>query len=240
MLRLQVAGHVRHRTQDHGGVVILDTIAGQWMALNPTAGEFWRRWEAGASFDQGVTEVASKHPEVPPESVRSHARQFAQELVTRGLITITPQEPTVGAVAVMAEPDAATTGRRPGWLMVAAAWVFLVVASVLVKHSFRVSFALVQASRRRWCHQEPTLTRAERVVFAVSRAARMYPGRAACLEQSLAAVLMASARRWRLDWCIGSAHDPYRFHAWAEVSGQVAGSPDEPRTATSYVKVLVG
>jgi hypothetical protein len=239
MLKLQVAGHVRHRTEDHGGVVILDTIAGQWMALNPTAGEFWRSWEAGAGFDQGVTEVASQHPEVPPESIRSHARQFAQELVTRGLITITPQEPGGGAAAVMAEPDTVATGRGAGWLMVAAAWVFLVVASVLVNRSFRVSYAIVQASRRGWCHREPTLTRAERVVFAVSRAARFYPGRAACLEQSLAAVLMASARRWRLDWCIGSAHDPYRFHAWAEVASQVVGGPDAPETATSYVKVLV-
>jgi Transglutaminase-like superfamily/Coenzyme PQQ synthesis protein D (PqqD) len=239
MLRLQVAGHVRHRTEDHGGVVILDTVAGQWMALNPTAGVFWRSWEAGAGFDQGVTEVSSRHPEVPPESIRLHARQFVQELLTRGLITITPQESADGAAAVMAEPDAAAAGRGPGWHMVAAAWVFLVLASVLVNRSFRFSYALVRASRREWCHREPTLTRAERLVFAVSRAARLYPGRAACLEQSLAAVLMASTRRWRVDWCIGSARDPYRFHAWAEVAGQVVGGLDEPGAATSYVKVLV-
>jgi hypothetical protein len=238
MLRLQVAGHVRHRTEDHGGVVILDTTAGQWIALNPTAGEFWRSWDAGVGFDQGVTEVASQHPEVSPESIRAHARQFAQELVTRGLITINPEEPVDGTATVMAEPGVAT-GAGPGWLMVAAAWVFLVVASMLVTCSFRLSYALVQGSRRRWCHRQPTLVRAERVVLAVSRAARMYPGRAACLEQSLAAVLMAAARRWQLDWCIGSARDPYRFHAWAEVSDQIVGCPDGPGSVTAYVKVLV-
>jgi Transglutaminase-like superfamily/Coenzyme PQQ synthesis protein D (PqqD) len=238
MLNLQVAGHVRHRTEDHGGVVILDTMAGQWMALNPTAGEFWRRWDAGAGFDQGVTEVAAQHPEVPPEAIRAHARQFAEELVKRGLITINQDERAGGVAAVMAEPDAAT-GRGPGWHLVAAAWVFLAVASLLVSCSFRVSYALVRGSRRSWRHRRPPLARAERVVFAVSRAARLYPGRAACLEQSLAAVLMAAARGWQLDWCIGSASDPLRFHAWAEVSGEIAGCPDEPRSTTAYVKVLV-
>ena len=188
MLRLQVAGHVRHRTEDHGGVVILDTIAGQWMALNPTAGVFWRSWEAGAGFDQGVTEVSSQHPEVPPES---------DTLARAPVCSRTPHPGTD-------HRNPARVGRRSrcghgraglrccrtgaGWHMVAAAWVFLVLASVLVNRSFRFSYALVRASRREWCHREPTLTRAERLVFAVSRAARLYPGRAACLEQSLAAV----------------------------------------------------
>jgi Transglutaminase-like superfamily/Coenzyme PQQ synthesis protein D (PqqD) len=238
MLRLQVSGHVRHRTDDHGGVLILDTIAGQWMTLNPTAGEFWRRWDAGAGFDQGVTEVASHHPEVPTESIRLHARRFAQELITRGLVTVAPPEPADGTAAVMATAGAAL-GRGPGWLMVTVAWVFLLLASVLVKRSFRISHALVRQVRRGWCSREPTQSDAERVVWAVGRAARRYPGRAACLEQSLAAVLMGAARRWQLDWCIGSASDPYRFHAWAEVAGAVVGCPDEPSTAHSFVKILV-
>lgn len=238
MLSLQVAGHVRHHTEDHGGVIILDTAVGEWIALNPTAGEFWRTWDAGAGFEQGVAEVASRYPEVPAESIRSDARRLAQELVTRGLLTIASPEPHDGAVAVMAEPDDVARERGPGRLVVAMAWVFLVVASVLVSRSFRLSYALVRASRRRWCHRVPTSAQAERVVLAVSRAARRYPGRAACLERSLAAVLMAAARRWRLDWCIGSAPDPYRFHAWTEAAGHLVASPDEPGE-TGYVPVLV-
>jgi hypothetical protein len=70
---------------------------------------------------------------------------------------------------------------------------------------------------------------ASRIVEAVHLAGRWYPGRAACLERSLAAVLMAIAVRRRLDWCLGSVPDPYRFHAWVAVDGEpVAATDDDP------------
>lgn len=235
MVSLQLAGHVRHRTEDHGGVVILDTAAGEWIALNPTAGEFWRSWDSGAGFDQGVTEVASRYPGVPPEAIRSDARQLVQDLFTRGLITIAP----VGAATVMADSAGSVRARGPRWLAVCIAWIFLLLASVLVKSSFRASYALVRASRRKWCHRLPAPEHAARVVAAVNRAAHLYPGRAACLEQSLAAVLLGASRRWQLDWCLGSAPDPYRFHAWVEVAGHVVIRPDESGAEGDYSAVLI-
>jgi hypothetical protein len=63
----------------------------------------------------------------------------------------------------------------------------------------------------------------------VRRAACWYPGRAACLERSLAAVLLAIAVRRRLDWCLGAVPDPYRFHAWVAVAGTpVTAADDDP------------
>jgi hypothetical protein len=237
MVSLQLAGHVRHRTEDHGGVVILDTAAGEWFALNPTAGDLWRSWDSGAGFDQGVTEVASRYPDVPPEAIRSDARQFAEDLFTRGLINITP----AGSATVMADPGSRLQAweRGPRLLTVAVAWIFLLVASVLVRSSFRTSYALVRASRSKWCDRLPDPRQAARAVTAVNRAARLYPGRAACLEQSLAAVLLGASRRWRLDWCVGSAPDPYRFHAWVEVAGRVVPRPDEPGAVDDFSAVLV-
>jgi hypothetical protein len=31
----------------------------------------------------------------------------------------------------------------------------------------------------------------------------------------------------RAVWCIGTADDPYRFHAWVEAQGVAITSPDE-------------
>jgi hypothetical protein len=90
----------------------------------------------------------------------------------------------------------------------------------LLRFSFRHSLALVQRSRRSWCRHALSPDGASRTVSAVQWAAHRYPGRAACLEQSLAAVLLALAVRRRLDWCLGSAPDPYRFHAWVAVNGK--------------------
>jgi hypothetical protein len=232
MLSLQAAKHVRHQSEDHGGVLILDTDAGLWMALNPTAGDFWRSWQSGAGFEEGVAEVATGYPEVPLESIRADAEQLVRDLFSRGLIKAIPRGALAGTAAEMAEPEAAFAGPRPGWHLVGAL-VALVVADVLVRCSFRLSFALVRASRRSWCRRAATARQAAIAVTTVSRAARRYPGRAACLEQSLAAVLLAAVRRRRLDWCLGSASDPYRFHAWVETSGQPI-----QRSQFDYVRIL--
>jgi hypothetical protein len=232
MLSLQAAEHVRHQSEDHGGVVILDTTAGLWMALNPTAGHLWRTWQSGAGFDEGVAEVAARYPEIPLDLIRADAEDLVWDLFSRGLIESVPPDVLEGAAADMAE-DPADTGPRPAWWLVGVALLSLVVASACLRWSFRASFALVQASRRSWCRRLASPGQAAVAVAAVSRGARWYPGRAACLEQSLAAVLLVAMHRRRLDWCLGSAPDPYRFHAWVEADGHPV-----PASQFRYSRVL--
>ncbi|MFC8794980.1 lasso peptide biosynthesis B2 protein [Streptomyces cinereoruber] len=60
---------------------------------------------------------------------------------------------------------------------------------------------------------------AEALMGAVRHAARWWPGRAACMETSLGAVLAAALLGRRLDWCLGArfAPPPVEYHAWAEL-----------------------
>src|SRR5579859_1363442 len=220
MVSLRAAEHVQHRSEDHGAVLILDTNSGLWITLNPTAGAFWRNWQSGAGFEDVVVAIAAQYPEVPVKSIRTDAEQLVHALISRGLIEMIPQDARAGTATDMAEPKTAAAGSHPRWYRVGGALVALVVADLLVRCSFRLSFALVRASRRGWCREAATLPQGATNVAAVSRAARYYPGRAACLEQSLAAVLLSAVRRRRLDWCLGSASAPYRFHAWVEAGGQ--------------------
>jgi hypothetical protein len=239
MLNLQVPGHVRHQEEDHGGVIVLDTAAGRWLALNATAGEFWRSWDGGAGFDDAVATVSAAHPDVPWASVRADGERLLGELFSLGLIEAVPTAMSGPAGAAMAEAPPEPTGPRSGWLRTCAAFVFLVAAALLVRCSFRFSYLLVRMSRRKLCRRAATLRQARTTVAAVSQAARHYPGRAACLEQSLAAVLMAAVARRRLDWCLGSAHDPYRFHAWVEVAGQAVPMPGGPGSQFDHKRILL-
>lgn len=72
---------------------------------------------------------------------------------------------------------------------------------------------------------------AERVVSAVRWASRWIPFRVACLEESIAAVLVLAARRRHVTWCHGVAPDPVQFHAWIQAHGSPVA---EPSTTSRY------
>ncbi|WP_306368994.1 lasso peptide biosynthesis B2 protein [Nocardiopsis sp. CC223A] len=68
-------------------------------------------------------------------------------------------------------------------------------------------------------------------VVAARRAGVWFPGRAACLENSLAAVFTAALLGRRVDWCVGARMMPYTAHAWVEAEGRPVGeaaAPDRP------------
>lgn len=73
-----------------------------------------------------------------------------------------------------------------------------------------------------------TMGEAQTRVAVALRAARWFPGRAACLENSLAATLTCLLTGRSVDWCIGVRLMPYAAHAWIEVEGVPIGEPSEP------------
>ena len=86
---------------------------------------------------------------------------------------------------------------------------------------FHLMLAIVGVMTRTWCTRPTNTVEALNTVAAVEAAANRYPGRAACLERSLAAVVTAAFLRRRISWVIGVAENPSRFHAWVEVDGLV-------------------
>ena len=251
MLTWQVSPHIHYRSYEPGSVVILDADEGEWVVLNELAGELWRNWAAGTGTDEALRSVAARHPGIAPEDIRADALHLHDDLVRRRYFresastvsaaapqSLAPVPPSRSVGAAMAAPPADRARPRPGWLRSLLALVFLALAHILLRLSFRRSLALVRRSRRSWCRDVPRLDGASRTVDAVQRAARWYPGRAACLEQSLAAVLLALVARRRLDWCLGSAPDPYRFHAWVAVDGKPVTRVDDDPALDQYDLIL--
>ncbi|MBA0053634.1 lasso peptide biosynthesis B2 protein [Streptomyces sp. AJS327] len=101
-----------------------------------------------------------------------------------------------------------------------AATAGFAIALVLLRLPFRHT---VRAARlaRRVGRRELDEAQAQALVGAVRHTARWWPGRAACLETSLGAMLAAALLGRRLNWCLGArfAPPPVEYHAWAELPG---------------------
>lgn len=70
--------------------------------------------------------------------------------------------------------------------------------------------------------REATRGEIERALHAVDAAATWLPFRVACLERSLAGLVLLAARRRRATWCLGVRQTPpIAMHAWlADAAGQ--------------------
>ncbi|TWP46094.1 lasso peptide biosynthesis B2 protein [Lentzea tibetensis] len=101
----------------------------------------------------------------------------------------------------------------------------LTVATWLLRLRFRHVLAIAQWAKRR-CPQQASAAQATGVNAAIRLAGRYRPHRVACMEVSLATVLLAATQRRSVDWCIGARLMPYAAHAWIEVDGIVVGEPD--------------
>lgn len=58
----------------------------------------------------------------------------------------------------------------------------------------------------------------------------------ACLERSVAVVLLCASRRVRVRWCVGVRTPPFESHAWVEVAGQPVRESAELQRI--YAKIL--
>jgi len=238
MVEVQVSGRVHCRDHPDGGAVLLNGATGQWHALNATAGDLWRSWQAGDDFEEGVAAVASRYPDVSPDRIREDAELLLNQLVTRGLLHVTLPERAEAVAMARVGPGAVLDNPRTGRSLRTLAYCCLLLAVICARLPFQSTYRLVHFTRKSGRQTALTWERASTIVAAVHVAARWYPGRAACLELSLASVLLAALLCRRLDWCLGAAADPYRFHAWVETGGQPVPGPGEPAEHARYLRVL--
>ncbi|MDI3405949.1 lasso peptide biosynthesis B2 protein [Streptomyces cavernicola] len=104
----------------------------------------------------------------------------------------------------------------------------LAVASALVQAApLRCTLAVARITKR-CAHRPATAEEGVRAVAARDWVSRFFPGRAACLEISLAAFLALALRGRSVDWCIGCRFDPCESHAWIEAESGPVGEPETP------------
>ncbi len=214
---------IYHLLDDERGLVLVDVRSGECHVLNPPGLVTWSVLSAGGTRDDAVTALASRYPAVSGERLRADVDTLLRDLREAGLVpSTTGLHRERRRAQPAAVPMAAGAPGRPG---VKAAG-FLVVAALLLLLPFKVAHRIALRVGRGRPALDPA--RARRMVAEVSRAAGWFPGRAACLQISLATVLWAGFTGRRADWCFGVLPDPYTFHAWIEAGGERVTTGDEP------------
>ncbi|WP_061291731.1 lasso peptide biosynthesis B2 protein [Herbidospora cretacea] len=213
---------IYHLLDDERGLVLVDVRSGECHVLNPPGLMTWSVLSTGGSRDDAVTALASRYPAVPGDRLRADVDTLLNDLRQAGLVPGGVGPASSHGPGPVAVPMAAEAPCRPG---VKAAG-FLVVAALLLLLPFKVAHRVASVAGRGRRPLDPM--RARRMVAEVSRAAGWFPGRAACLQISLATVLWAGFLGRRADWCFGVLPDPYTFHAWIEADGERVTTGDEP------------
>lgn len=127
--------------------------------------------------------------------------------------------------------------RRPPWLVTCFAQLALIDACTRIL-GLRGAFALVRRTRTQWpaCDGLGVVAEtARRLILAAS----FYPGRALCLEQSLALCALLRRRGVPAEFRLGVKPLPFVAHAWVEVNGKAVGEEHSalPGFATFALRV---
>lgn len=236
MSELVVSAFVHTSVESTGRVTLLDERSGCWFALNETGSRLWRHLSQLSDVEAATQALVNEQPSIFAEQVRDDAAELCCVLAERGLLVQrraghghsasrprskpSPSQTRIRGMrgVPMALEDDTTVGLSSPDRLVAG--LALPLAILLLRLPFRHTVRFVRGAKRASCRRPASVAEA----YAAMRAARCpawyFPGRAACLEVSLAAVLAALLRGRDLTWCLGSAADPRRFHAWTEVDGE--------------------
>lgn len=208
-------------TKDGVALMDLRTTHGKWRFLDPVGAGLWRKVVSGTLREQAVEETVAYWAQrgTDPDRVRADMKALADQLNAEGLFTAAPHPPTSKAAEVRYADAVARP--RPGVL--AAGHVGLGTALVLLR-CLPVRL-VVRAARlaSRLPGRPASPEEADAVCAAVRRAAGWWPGRAACLEESLAAYLAATLTGRRVAWVLGARFVPQGAHAWIATADAVHG-----------------
>jgi hypothetical protein len=220
-------------TDTHDQTLFLQIRTGQWFVGNAVYTALWDGLEEGRALDTAIANLAKAGAD--PVQVRRDVERDLPGLLRAGILTRRrPGSPPQRLQAIVG--DETQPGRRE-WVdstdriprrvaMVGA--VGFMAAMLLKPLPFRMQLEVLMAIRRA-CPLRPGLSDTRRLATAVKRAARWYPGRAECLEQSMGAFVAGALLRAAPSWCIGGrivaasddgwALDPSApRHAWVESS----------------------
>lgn len=219
------------------GIALMDARRGKgrWRFLDPVGSQLWLTITGGTAPEAAVELLTARWQDkgADADRVRADLGALAADLQRAHLLhpAARPLTTRDGAEIRFDTPVPAGPVSR------AAGHVALFGALVLLR-CLPVRFALAGARAvTRLPGRPATAAEAQEAFAAVRRAARVWPGRAACLEESLAAHFAAALTGRRVRWVIGARFTPHGAHAWIEADGSVIGQ-DESDRIWPYVPAL--
>lgn len=224
------------RAADLGSViVIVNYLTGGHCALFGQACDFWRALATTGDADTAALGI-----------------DMVDQMMCRGLLTEVPTaQPWPPSPVTFSTASWGTVEREaclprlpptpPRWRIRGAPALLTTLAIRKAGRSGR-SFARVLALLR-FATRYGRPAGEEQALFAlngVRHAARLFPARIACLEESVATMLSLTLAGYRACWCHGVAADPLRLHAWVEADGKRMGEPASTERFTPIMRVPSG
>ncbi|MFG2564714.1 lasso peptide biosynthesis B2 protein [Streptomyces sp. NPDC048567] len=208
---------------EEDGVALIDLrpSRGKWKFLDPVGAGLWRKVVSGTPREHAVEEMVAYWAQrgADPDRVRTDMQALADQLHAEGLFTSAPHPPTTLVTEVRYIDNVA----RPRPAQRAAGYVGLGTALVLLRCLPVRLVVRAACLAGRLPGRAASPEEADAVCTAVRRAVWWWPGRAACLEESLAAYLAAALTGRRVAWVLGARFAPQGAHAWIATTGAVHG-----------------
>ncbi|MHC5908567.1 lasso peptide biosynthesis B2 protein [Streptomyces sp. S6] len=217
-----------------GCVAVLHTPSGRWQWMNTATERIWSAALAG-TLPQVVEELRAEGMGGDVEAV---VDQTVERLTEAGLLTNTESGSPVLPPPMPPATEPAEPCTRPGRLMRVPAALALVLALALKRLPLRARMRLLNLLHR--LPPAPPAMAASAVAAVQAVRPPWWPGRIACMEVSLAAVLTVALHGRRAHWVIGARRLPNKAHAWVwtpagalGLSGRDVDDPRRPWTAVA-------
>jgi hypothetical protein len=195
----------------------------------------FRELERSGDLERALDAVAGEFPSIPVSEIRTDVDRLVSGLLIRGLLVLPPHVRHAGGtpIALTIRHDKVAISHR----LLAA--LCLLAAVALLRFPFSTVIRVVTTVRQALARRVASQADGRASVAAVERMSKYAPVRIACMEISLASVLLCALRGRALDWCFGHSADPIAFHSWVEANGEPVLDPADEPIATLYRKVLV-
>jgi hypothetical protein len=215
--------------------IVLDANHGRYYTLDPVGSQIWELLDDGASIDDLVHRLEQEY-EVAPERLRADVTALVDRLLQRRLLerirsgrpVATLPKPSASDWPVasdgQAAPELAGELYVPGRvslvdLLYSGLLLTVMKLGLVTVGVARVVRGIHAVTRRKSIPPINQTQRIDVMTQSVTMAGALYPGRALCLEQSLA---LYCRLRWRglpTRLRLGVQPHPLEAHAWVEHRG---------------------
>jgi asparagine synthase (glutamine-hydrolysing) len=221
-----------------GSVALFDKDKREYFGMTPKAGFFLQALNKN-NGDATATLKLLRHiyADIDPAQIHHDLTAFVQHGTDEGWLTSALQG---YSIPIPKEPPVVPNELRVAWdeqkvkvnELAWAAGAFM-VANTLKRLPFYWTTGILNGLQSKWATRDATESEAAQAVTATYALVRRYPGRVACLEESLTSALMLLARKKRVAWFVGAAFDPVRLHAWIAAGDTPIGTNGSHQSFTS-------
>jgi hypothetical protein len=224
MLRLVPSPFV-HSALHGGRTILLDLRRERYYGLDEVGTRVWALLKEGADVP-AIVDLLGEEYDAPRERLEADVSQVLRHLAELKVITPAGTQPNSTRSAARTHGVVSLVHRGPLRVPSGLSCSLALVGATLALRvlGLRRSLALIRRlCRRAQGAESPTPEFLASVVRKVDTAAAFFPGRALCLEQSLALCLCLWRAGVPVELRLGVQPYPFAAHAWVDYLGEPVG-----------------